>query len=92
MVYHARNTLGGVVQGRPVGLKICQFQIHTGFIHEDETTLRFSRNQLDEVAITAEGDLHGANFAASLSFFVLDQERTVQPEPWGKLYITANKF
>ena len=34
VVYHARNTLGGVVQGRPAGLKICQFQIHTGFIHE----------------------------------------------------------
>ena len=85
VVYHARNTLGGVVQGRPAGLKICQFQIHTGFIHEEETTLRLSRNQLDEVAITSEGgDLHGPNFMASLSFFVLDQERTVQPEPWGK--------
>jgi cyclin G-associated kinase len=85
VVYHARNTLGGVVQGRPAGLKICQFQIHTGFIHEEETTLRLPRNQLDEVAITTEGgDLHGPNFMASLSFFVLDQERTVQPEPWGK--------
>lgn len=83
-VYHARNTLGGVVQGRPAGLKICQFQIHTGFIHEEETTLRLSRDQLDEVSVTPEGgDLHGANFTASLSFFVLDQERSAQPEPWG---------
>lgn len=83
IVYHARNTLGGVVQGRPAGIKICQFQIHTGFIHEDETSLRLLRSELDEVAVTAEGDLHGANFTVALSFFVSDQERSVQPEPWG---------
>ena len=82
IVYHARNTLGGVVQGRPTGLKICQFQIHTGFIPEDETTLRLVRADLDE--LTTEDDPYGPNFAVTLSFFVLDQERTVQPEPWGR--------
>ena len=84
IVYHARNTLGGVVQGRPAGLKICQFQIHTGFIHEEETTLRLARHELDE--ISTEGEIYGSNFMVSLSFFVLDQERTVQPEPWGQSY------
>lgn len=85
IVYHARNTLGGVVQGRPTGLKICQFQIHTGFIPEEETTLRLPRNQLDELtpAEPGTGELYGPNFMVSASFFVLDQDRTVQPEPWG---------
>lgn len=87
LVYHARNTLGGVVQGRPAGLKVCQFQIHTGFIPEEETTLRLPRAQLDELAGATEGDLYGPNFMASLSFFVLDQEKLVQPEPWGKSII-----
>lgn len=64
-----------------MGLKICQFQIHTGFIPEEETVMRLSRNHLDELA---EVDLYGPNFLVSLNFFVLDQERTVQPEPWGK--------
>lgn len=79
IVYHARNTLGGVS-----GLKICQFQIHTGFIHEEETTLRLAKHELDE--ISNDGELYGANFMVSLSFFVLDQERSVQPEPWGQLF------
>ena len=81
IVYHARNTLGGVVQGRPAGLKICQFQIHTGFIPEGEIVLRLSKQNLDELA---DADLYGPSFLVSLSFFVLDQERKVQPEPCGK--------
>ena len=83
-VYHARNTLGAAVQGRPAGIKVCQFQVHTGFIPEEETTLRLPRSQLDELN-TSEGlELYGPNFTATASFFVLDQERTVQPEPWGR--------
>lgn len=83
-VYHARNTMVGVVQGRPAGLKICQFQFHTGFIPEEETTFRFARNQLDELDETSS-ELYGPGFSVSMTFCVLDQEKTVQPEPWGKL-------
>ena len=83
IVYHARNTMGGVVQGRPTGLKMCQFQFHTGFIGVTETTMRLARNQLDETS--SDADVYGPHFCASLSFMVLDQERVVQPEPWGMM-------
>lgn len=83
-VYHARNTIGAAVQGRPAGLKICQFQLHTGFIPEEETTLRLSRNQLDEINTSEGAELYGPNFTLTASLFVLDQEKTVQPEPWGE--------
>jgi len=46
--------------------------------------LRLARHELDE--ISTEGEIYGSNFMVSLSFFVLDQERTVQPEPWGQSY------
>lgn len=88
IAYHARNTLGGVVQGRPTGLKICQFQFHTGFLAEDETSMRFFRDQLDEMS--PEENVYAPNFSAFLSFLVLDQERSVQPEPWGKFSSSAS--
>ena len=69
------------MQGRPTGLKICQFQFHTGFISEEETVMRFPKQHLDELA---DSDLYGPSFMVSLNFFLLDQERKVQPEPWGK--------
>lgn len=46
-LYHARNTFGGI--GRPQNIKICQFQMHTGFIAEDETLIHIDRSELDEL-------------------------------------------
>ena len=90
MVYHARNTLGGVVQGRPTGIKICQLQFHTGFIGLEETSMRLGRNQLDELA--EDSSLYAPNFTCLLSFFVSDQDRVaIQPEPWGKI-LKENRF
>lgn len=44
VAYHARNTLGGVMSsGRPTGIKIAQIQFHTGFIAEEETSLRYTK-------------------------------------------------
>ena len=44
VAYHARNTLGGVMSsGRPTGIKIAQVQFHTGFIAEEETSLRYTK-------------------------------------------------
>ncbi|XP_034247593.1 cyclin-G-associated kinase isoform X2 [Thrips palmi] len=51
VAYHARNMLGGVMsQGKPTGIKIAQVQFHSGFIQENETSLTFNRNVLDDMA------------------------------------------
>ncbi|CAH1155898.1 unnamed protein product [Phaedon cochleariae] len=82
IVYHARNVLGGVMtQGKATGIKICQIQFHTGYIPEEETCLRFSKSELDELA---EGNDHyQERFTATVNVFVTDVERRPsQPAPW----------
>ncbi|KAJ8920099.1 hypothetical protein NQ315_011754 [Exocentrus adspersus] len=82
VVYHARNLLGGVMtQGKATGIKICQIQFHTGFIPEEETCLRYTKSDLDELA---EGQDHYQDrFTVSLNVFVTDAERKPsQPAPW----------
>lgn len=46
-LYHARNALKGM--GRPQGIKVCQFQMHSGFISEHETHIHLERSELDDV-------------------------------------------
>ncbi|KAI4460462.1 auxilin/cyclin g-associated kinase-related [Holotrichia oblita] len=82
VIYHARNVLGGVMtQGKATGIKICQFQFHTGFVPETETCLNFIKSELDELA---EGqDHYQQKFTVSASIFVSDMERKPsQPAPW----------
>ncbi|XP_018320336.1 cyclin-G-associated kinase isoform X2 [Agrilus planipennis] len=83
-VYHARNVLGGVMsQGKATGIKICKIQFHTGFISEEETCIRFPKNELDSLA---EGNDHYQDgFTIILNVFVSDTERKPsQPPPWIK--------
>lgn len=75
-LYHARNALGGM--GRPQGLKICQFQLNTGYIPEEETLINFSKTELDDVP-DVEHVPHGFNVA--LSVFVGDSERPPASQP-----------
>ncbi|XP_053682884.1 cyclin-G-associated kinase [Sabethes cyaneus] len=75
-LYHARNALGGM--GRPQGLKICQFQLNTGYIPEEETLINFSKSELDDVP-DLEHVPHGFNVA--LSVFVGDSERPPSNQP-----------
>ncbi|XP_060528873.1 cyclin-G-associated kinase [Cylas formicarius] len=82
IVYHARNILGGVMtQGKATGIKVCQIQLHTGYIPEEETCLRFTRSDLDDLS---EGqDHYQQNFNVALNVFVSDVEkRPSQPAPW----------
>ncbi|KAK9730740.1 DnaJ domain [Popillia japonica] len=82
VIYHARNVLGGVMtQGKATGIKICQFQFHTGFVAETETTLHFVKSELDELA---DGqDHYQQKFTVSVGVFVSDIERKPsQPAPW----------
>ncbi|XP_057655522.1 cyclin-G-associated kinase [Diorhabda carinulata] len=82
IVYHARNILGGVMtQGKATGIKIFQIQFHTGYIPEEDTCLRFTKSDLDDLA---EGQDHFQDkFMVNLNVFVTDTERKPsQPAPW----------
>ncbi|XP_019762219.1 cyclin-G-associated kinase isoform X1 [Dendroctonus ponderosae] len=82
IVYHARHTLGGVMtQGKATGLKICQLQLHTGYVPEEETSIRFPKSELDELS---DGpDHYQQGFTVTLNVFVGDNERKpAQPAPW----------
>lgn len=73
---HARNALGGM--GRPQGLRICQFQLHTGYIPEEETLINLAKNDLDDLP----DDEHiPHNFHVGLSVFVSDSERPPAKNP-----------
>ncbi|GAB0091933.1 cyclin-G-associated kinase [Sergentomyia squamirostris] len=77
-VFHARNALKGM--GRPQGLKVCQFQLHTGFIPEEETLIHFDKSELDDVPDIEHVPM---KFHVSLSIFVGDTERMPQITlPW----------
>ncbi|XP_054731167.1 cyclin-G-associated kinase [Anastrepha obliqua] len=69
VLYHARNALKGMV--RPQSLKICQFQINTGFIPEQETLITFSLNDLDDLP---DADQVHHDFSVSLSLTFTDKE------------------
>lgn len=69
VLYHARNALKGMV--RPQGLKICQFQINTGFIPEQETLITFSTSDIDDLPDAEHVPL---DFTVSLSVCVTDNE------------------
>ncbi|XP_055849819.1 cyclin-G-associated kinase [Episyrphus balteatus] len=78
VLYHARNALKGM--GRPQGLKICQLQLNTGFIPEQETLITFTTNDLDELP---DQEHVPSNFTVSLSIVVTDNEsRPSKNPPW----------
>ncbi|CAH1122615.1 unnamed protein product [Ceutorhynchus assimilis] len=82
IIYHARNILGGVMtQGKATGIKICQIQLHTGYIPEEETSIRYPKSELDELS---DGQEHfQQSFTITLNVFVGDTERKLaQPAPW----------
>ncbi|KAM7363540.1 cyclin-G-associated kinase [Cochliomyia hominivorax] len=75
VLYHARK---GMV--RPLGIKICQFQLHTGFIPEPETLITFSNQDLDDLA---DVECVPPNFTVSLSLTVTDLETPpTRNPPW----------
>ncbi|XP_069674893.1 cyclin-G-associated kinase isoform X3 [Periplaneta americana] len=81
VAYHARNTLGGVMSsGRPTGIKIAQIQFHTGFIAEEDTSLRFTKSELDDIG---EPEHYQDRFTAVINIFVAeDERRSAKQPPW----------
>uniref|UniRef100_A0A1I8PUS5 non-specific serine/threonine protein kinase n=1 Tax=Stomoxys calcitrans TaxID=35570 RepID=A0A1I8PUS5_STOCA len=86
VLYHARK---GMV--RPQGIKICQFQLHTGFIPEQETLINFTSQDLDDLPTDAE--CLAPNFAVSLSLAVMDTETPpARNPPWLLAKPSRNSF
>lgn len=79
--YHARNVLGGVMSsGRPTGIKIAQVQFHTGFIPEEETSLRYTKSELDD---TGDPDHYQERFTAVINIFVAEDNcQSAKQPPW----------
>lgn len=75
-LYHARNALKGM--GRPQGIKVCQFQMHTGFISEHETLIHLDRSELDDLM---DNEHIPANFTVSVPIQVGDVERPPSSNP-----------
>lgn len=42
-LYHARSTFGGKVQGKVTAIRICQLQLHTGFLSPGINSVTFTR-------------------------------------------------
>ncbi|XP_068220861.1 cyclin-G-associated kinase isoform X2 [Palaemon carinicauda] len=74
-VYHARRMMGKVM-----GIKVAQVQFHTGFIPEEDTSIRYNLRDLDDVT---EPDRYPDNFTVTVNIFVSDVDRTPpQPPVW----------
>lgn len=75
-LYHARNALKGM--GRPQGIKICQFQMHTGFIAPQETLIHLDKTELDELPDVEHVPM---NFNVSIPIQVHDVDRPPASNP-----------
>lgn len=77
-LYHARNTFGGM--GRPQNIKIGQFQLHTGFIAEEETLIHIDRSELDDLL---DDENIPMNFNVSIPIEVTDNPNA-KSAPWSE--------
>ncbi|KAK7579810.1 hypothetical protein V9T40_000439 [Parthenolecanium corni] len=69
VVYHARYVLG-----RPTGIKILQYQFHSGFLSSDTVTITCSKKDLDDLS---EGDYYQTdNFTLAIN---VETVQSVQP-------------
>lgn len=77
-LYHARNALKGM--GKPQGIKICQLQMHTGYISEHETLIQFDKSELDDLP---DAEHIPGNLSVSIPIQVNDTERPpASNSPW----------
>lgn len=77
-LYHARNALKGM--GRPQGIKVCQVQMHTGYIPEQETLIHFDKSELDDLP---DPEHIPGNFNVSIPIQVTNTERPpASNSPW----------
>lgn len=58
--------------GRPQGIKVCQFQMHSGFFPEEETLIHLEKSELDDLP---DAEHIPMNFSVSLPIAVSATER-----------------
>ncbi|XP_054718197.1 cyclin-G-associated kinase-like, partial [Uloborus diversus] len=76
IVYHARSTFGGKVQGKVTAYKILQLQLNTGFIAPGTQSLTFSRRELDGIE---EIDRYPENFTVTLGVNISEKKSDILP-------------
>ncbi|GIY30347.1 putative tyrosine-protein phosphatase auxilin [Caerostris extrusa] len=76
VVYHARSTFGGKVQGKVTAYRIFQLQLNTGFISQETKSITFSRSELDGIE---ELDRYPDNFRVTLGVSCDDKKQDVLP-------------
>ncbi|CAL1529543.1 unnamed protein product [Lymnaea stagnalis] len=80
IVYHARSTFGGKIQGKITSMKIFQVQFHTGFVKEGTTELQFNQYDLDQLDTA---DKYPDLFTAIFDLVVSPAGRNAQDkQPW----------
>ncbi|GFN87115.1 cyclin-g-associated kinase-like, partial [Plakobranchus ocellatus] len=82
IVYHARSTFGGKIQGKITSMKIFQVQFYTGFIEEGKTDLQFHQYELDQLDTA---DKYPDLFTATVNLLVSPNESKADVKmPWEK--------
>ncbi|KAK7502233.1 hypothetical protein BaRGS_00006597 [Batillaria attramentaria] len=81
IVYHARSTFGGKIQGKITSMKMFQFQFHSGFVQEGTTSLKFTTFELDQLDTA---DKYPELFSVGLDVLVAPVARqpTDKRYPW----------
>lgn len=85
VVYHARSTLGGKVQGKVTSMRVFLLQFHTGFIKPSAQKLKYSRDEVD-IAKEDEGKFT-ANFSVTLDISVDAEEVNSVTHTWDTLKV-----
>lgn len=82
IVYHARSTFGGKVQGKVTAYKILQLQLNTGFIPYGTQSLTFSRNELDGIE---ELDRYPESFSVTLGVSIAEKKSSETSPIWNEI-------
>ncbi|XP_059173806.1 cyclin-G-associated kinase-like [Physella acuta] len=80
VVYHARSTFGGKIQGKITSMKIFQVQFHTGFIKEGVSELQYNQYDLDQLDTA---DKYPDLFSATIDLVVSSSGKPqTDKKPW----------
>ncbi|XP_071850526.1 cyclin-G-associated kinase-like [Apostichopus japonicus] len=80
IVYHARSTFGGRVQGKVTALRMFQLQFHTGFVNPGNKQLCIKKFELD---FLEQADKFSDNFHISIDLEVSqDKAQSMRSAPW----------
>ncbi|KAK3612698.1 hypothetical protein CHS0354_042224, partial [Potamilus streckersoni] len=81
VVYHARSTFGGKIQGKITSMKMFQLQFYGGFIAPEKTSMKFTQFDLDHLDTP---DKYPEMFNVTMDLQVAKIERNDQNYPWDK--------